>query len=94
MLTYEEAKGNVEKALISKIPGTECVVRDDLRVELSECWVFYYNSRKWLETGNLMDALAGNGPVAVGKSDGAVIFCRPFSTHAEIAAEFERSSRG
>lgn len=28
-------------------------------------WAFHYNSREYLETGNVSDALAGNGPLVV-----------------------------
>jgi hypothetical protein len=28
-------------------------------------WIFFYNSRRFLETGALADMLAGNGPIVV-----------------------------
>lgn len=36
------------------------------------CWVFYYNSREFLERGNEHYLLAGNGPIVVYKDGGAV----------------------
>lgn len=37
--------------------------------ELSDCWVFYYDSRAFLEEGDILSALAGNRPVIVPKSE-------------------------
>jgi len=41
--------------------------------EVPAGWVFYYNSARFLETNELTDALAGNAPVAVSRTDGAFI---------------------
>lgn len=37
-------------------------------VETEEGWSFGYNSRAFLEDGDIVSALAGNGPVIVPKS--------------------------
>ncbi len=36
--------------------------------EVSDCWVFYYDSRAFLEDGDILSALVGNKPVIVPKS--------------------------
>lgn len=36
--------------------------------ELDDAWSFGYNSRAFLEAGDISSALAGNGPVVVPKS--------------------------
>ncbi len=36
--------------------------------ETAETWVFGYNTRAFLEDGDIMSSLAGNGPVVVPKS--------------------------
>jgi len=41
------------------------------RVE-SWCWVFFYNSRAYIETGSFSHALAGNGPIVVDRGTGAI----------------------
>ena len=33
-------------------------------------WVFFYNSKEYVETGNFLYALAGNGPLIVDRVDG------------------------
>ena len=35
-------------------------------------WVFFYNSKKYLETGELREMLAGNAPFIVDKSNGEI----------------------
>jgi hypothetical protein len=39
----------------------------------SEGWYFCYQSRKYLDTGNFSEMLAGNAPVIVDKDTGATI---------------------
>jgi Immunity protein 35 len=39
--------------------------------EIDEGWAFGYNSRAFLERGDISSALAGNGPVIVPKSGAA-----------------------
>ena len=39
--------------------------------ETAEGWVFGYNSRAFLERGDISSVLAGNGPVVVPKSGAA-----------------------
>ena len=46
-------------------PDEPFVVVDSHTIEKSYGWVFFYNSRKFVETGLLQYRLAGNGPVIV-----------------------------
>lgn len=41
-------------------------------VEFDEGWLFYFTSRKYLETRDLQYRLIGAGPVIVGRADGDV----------------------
>ena len=47
---------------------------DDVEIHKAEefdvGWVLYYQSVRYLETGNTSDALAGNAPLFVARSDG------------------------
>lgn len=44
----------------------------DATVELDFGWVFYWNSRRFLETGDVRHALVGNSPFVVDRRDGSV----------------------
>jgi hypothetical protein len=37
-------------------------------VATDDGWVFFYNSREFIETGDPISALAGNGPIFVSKN--------------------------
>jgi hypothetical protein len=41
-------------------------------IERAFGWVFFYDSKRHVETGDFRDALAGNAPIVVTKSDGQV----------------------
>lgn len=43
---------------------------DELTITEDFGWVFFYQSKDYLETGDLPKALAGNAPLIVSKSDG------------------------
>lgn len=38
------------------------------KVEVDEGWVFFYNTREFVETGNLSSQLAGNGPIFIDRN--------------------------
>jgi hypothetical protein len=40
--------------------------------EFEEGWFFYFNSKKFLETRNILDSVLGLGPVMVSKEKGIV----------------------
>ncbi len=48
------------------------MINEGPTIEQSYGWVFFYNSRRYLETGDIMFAFAGNGPVVVERKDGTV----------------------
>jgi hypothetical protein len=52
--------------------GCELVLLGDYATEKAFGWVFFYDSKRHVETGNFRDALAGNAPIVVTKTDGQV----------------------
>jgi Immunity protein 35 len=60
-----------EVGAIAAATGDDLVVIHDDTVEVAQGWVFFYNSREFVETGDFRDALAGNGPIFVDR-DGLV----------------------
>jgi ribosomal protein L7/L12 len=51
-------------------------------------WVFYYQSARYVETGNLLDCLAGNAPLFVARSDGRSFTVRVGRPLAESLAAY------
>ena len=48
------------------------VILDEHTIADDFGWVFFYESKAYLDTGNSSKALAGNGPLLVSRLDGSV----------------------
>ena len=57
-------------------------------------WVFFYNAKRFVETGESRYRLAGNGPVIVNKHNGSVEFFGSAKPPQEIVAEYEQKLAG
>ena len=53
-------------------PGVTLKLIDSETIEKPFGWVFFYNSKKYLETGELREMLAGNAPFIVDKNNGEI----------------------
>ncbi len=74
MLTLEVAR-RVAEALLDEVRAQvdfEIAIDLPQTVHTGNEWIFFYNSKTFLETGNPTYALAGNGPVIVSDQDGRV----------------------
>ena len=47
------------------------MIVEQATIEKDYGWIFFYTSRKYIETGDEHYALYGNGPIVVEKSDGS-----------------------
>jgi len=94
VLTKAEALKLVSEKLkeISSFEDPFIVVDDDT-IERSFGWVFFYNSKKYLETKVFRYRLAGNGPAIVNKYDGTVEFFGSAKDPAEYIEEYESKWR-
>jgi hypothetical protein len=63
-------------------------------IEKSYGWVFFWNSKKYVETGSLSDFLFGNGPVIFRRSDGAMTYLTTALTVEEQLAKYEQEHPG
>jgi hypothetical protein len=55
-------------------PEDDWVVVNEDTIEKPFGWIFFYNTREFIATGNVIHSLAGNGPVVVERDSGAVKF--------------------
>lgn len=46
------------------------LLEDTIEFELG--WVFFYQSKEYIQTGDFLDAIAGNAPIIVNKYDGSL----------------------
>ena len=65
---------------------------DDETIEKEYGWVFFYQTEKYLRTGNIIDALAGNAPYIVNKYTGELIETGTANPVEEYIAEYESES--
>lgn len=77
MINYDQAlliaKNHIkpqEESLRKIEPDDGLVIGES--VEFDEGWLFYFTSRKYLETRNILYRLIGAGPVIVGRENGDV----------------------
>ncbi|WP_338821563.1 YrhB domain-containing protein [Bradyrhizobium septentrionale] len=94
MLRKSEALELVWKQLeLRSSDDVQCVVVESSTIERPFGWIFFYQSKKFLETGIFMHRLAGNGPVFVNKVTGEVDFFGSIPPLEVILAEYEKKLR-
>lgn len=72
MVDEPEAR-RIAEEWIHRLPVEEDVVIDESQtIEEPFGWVYFYNSRRYLETGNFRDQLIGNAPIVVDRSSGTI----------------------
>lgn len=91
-MDLSEAKRLVSKHLEGiRLQDDSAVIIDSAIMAKSYGWVFFYDSRKHVETGNISYALAGNGPIIVLKSSGELVALTTAVPVLEAIEMFERS---
>lgn len=66
-----------------------CVILDEHTIERSWGWVFFYNSRKYVETNEFEHALLGNAPYIVNRFDGSMHVTGTARPTEHYIAEYE-----
>lgn len=71
-ITLKDAKNAVAEKLKTYTANSEdgFIFLEDSIIEREDYWVFFYDSAKFIETGNWSYALAGNAPLIVDKYEG------------------------
>jgi len=70
--------------------GLELVLLDQHTMERHFGWVFFYNSKRYVETGEFKYTLAGNAPIVVTKADGKLHMTGTAHPIEHYLKEFER----
>jgi hypothetical protein len=52
--------------------AAELLIVDESTIETADSWIFFYESRKWIEEGDRTARLLGNLPIEVSKNDGSI----------------------
>jgi hypothetical protein len=94
MLRKSEALALVSNRLEQdSSPDLEFVVADENTIEKPFGWIFFYDSKKFLETGMDMYRIAGNGPVFVNKLTGEIEFFGSVPPLHVVLADYEKKLR-
>ena len=72
MLDLRTAQKLVEEEInrLYTWPGDRLVVLEEETIEKEYGWIFFYTSQRFLETGDIHDAVAGNAPIVVDRRTG------------------------
>ncbi len=73
MITLEQARERAA-AVVGAHAGRPIVIVDDLTVEREFGWVFFYDSERFIATGDNSARLIGNSPVIVNRYTGGVSY--------------------
>jgi len=77
MITKEQARELVAKQVCRRPdwlpPDDEIIIIDEATIEKPWGWVFFFSSKKWMETNDTKYAIAGNAPIIVEKATGKLI---------------------
>jgi hypothetical protein len=90
-LTKREAEERAAAVLrIARDPGSDSAIVAAKTTRAPFGWICFYESRKFLETGESRYALAGNGPIVVNGRDGTAVMLSPLVSLADQVREYER----
>lgn len=69
-MNVDEAREIFEREVLATKP--DCDILEGKTREYPSCFVFFYQSKKFIETGNFADLLVGQGPVLISREGGKV----------------------
>jgi hypothetical protein len=94
VLTKEEAKQLVDARINAEDPyavkKVELAIIDDVTIEKEYGWVYFYETKEYQKTGDLVDTLVGNAPYIVNKYTGEVIETGTAYPIEDYIAEYEK----
>jgi len=95
MTTIVEAKKIAEGHLAKMVGSSEAIlIVDDSTIETDFGWIFIWNSRRYLESGDFRDALLGNVPLIVDRANGSVHETCTFLSIGEIIDRYRKVRNG
>ncbi|WP_129020207.1 YrhB domain-containing protein [Edaphocola flava] len=75
-MTKTDAEKLVLEYIKSKnknLKNTDLIIIDNATIEDDFGWMFFYNSKVFVETGNIMFALGGNAPIIFDKDSSEIV---------------------
>lgn len=69
-MTLDEAREIFERTVLASNP--DCALVEGATCEFPGCFAFFYQSKKFIETGDFAEFFVGQGPVLISRADGRV----------------------
>ena len=93
MLDFETAKKIVEEQinLSYTADGDELVVLEDETIQKEYGWIFFYTSRRFIETGDLNHMVVGNAPIIVNRRTGSLTWLGTAEPLENYVRRYEKS---
>jgi len=93
MISETEARQKIAMLLgeRSRYVAGGLVLVEEMTLTKPYGWIFFYNSRRYMDTRDILDAIAGNGPVVVLADTGEVVTLGTALRPEEEIALFERN---
>lgn len=95
MIDRETAEKNARERL-KEIPtedADEILIIRELTIEKEYGWIFFYESKIHLETGNYRYSLVGGGPLLIEKSDGSFHYLGTRLDVDDAIKEYEKKNQ-
>ena len=91
MITIIEAEKIAKKYLLEKEREFDESLQliDSETIEKSIGWVFFYNSKEYIETGDFLSMLAGNAPFIINRNNGELYETGTAMSLDEYVSEYE-----
>lgn len=89
-MTRQEAQQLAQRYLESLGDSEPIAFYDELSQRKPYGWILFYNSKQFIETGNILCALGGNGPLVVLETTREVV---PLSTALTVEEGIEELER-
>lgn len=87
--SLEEARDAILSYFMDSGFNENIVIVDSLTVEKPYGWIFFYNTKEYLETGDFLYALLGNGPLVIERKTGKIVALPSASSPEESIQQYE-----
>ena len=89
----ELAKKEISKLTSNMRHKYELAIQDDITIERKFGWIFFYNTKSFLETQDTQYALIGNAPIIVDRENASVHFTGTAKSIDEYIEEFQENRK-
>lgn len=93
MITQQEARKRAMQKILQNwnVENDEPFIFDESTIEKDFGWVFFYDSRRFIETEEFSYCLAGNAPIIVNRFDGSAHFTGTAYDTEQYITEYEKN---